>query len=82
MRVVRRKEDGPVPSDIRTDWTVYFRKRLAPEILGDINELIIMKSKSKTKSPSNSNNDNSSPPDGDDSGTQQLDDEIEVLVKG
>jgi len=41
---------------------VYFRKRLTPEILGDINEMIIAKSEKKTKKRHTQDNDDTEPP--------------------
>jgi len=46
---------------------VYFRKRLTPEILGDINEMIIVKAEGKTKAVQLEDNDDTDPsPPGDD----------------
>ena len=41
---------------------VYFRKRLTPEILGDINEMIIAKAEGKTKGQQSQDNDYTDPP--------------------
>ena len=41
---------------------VYFRKRLTPEILGDINEMIIAKAEGKTKGQQPQDNDDTEPP--------------------
>jgi len=50
---------------------VYFRKRLTPEILGEINEMIITSSKEKAANENDDNNDKPEPPSND--GTMIID---------
>jgi len=50
---------------------VYFRKRLTPEILGDINELIISKAEEKTKEQQPQDDDDTDPPPPDDGNKEE-----------
>jgi len=52
---------------------VYFRKRLTPELLGEINEMIIAKSEQKTKKPPKSDHDDNQAGGSDNSGTLIVD---------
>ena len=49
---------------------VYFRKRLTPEILGDINEMIISKAGEKTETPTTTDDDHTDSPPPSDYGTE------------
>ena len=70
-------DDSKLPFD--PSLMVYFRKRLTPEILGEINEMIIQDAKARqqetdTEQKDNDNDDDSNPPaDGGNSGTLIVD---------
>ena len=52
---------------------VYFRKRLTPEVLGEINEMILLDAKARQQKEDDNDDDSNPPADGGDSGTLIVD---------